>query len=312
MRILLLIIIITILSDSCSERGKLAEDITGIDSTGNTLFVDKGQSSIVINNSGDSTKCYDVKSVQYEIVQLAPEGEWINYISKEVSSTITCDGQEGQKRTITVQLSPVDRPKHTSYFFKHDADEIILGHDYYETIFYGCCDAEPIHKVYDYESNLIVEGHAKILTGAIPNNSLKFFVSYKPTIGDTSVIGSIFLAYDADNKYQIDILSSPLPPELCSQYSPEFTLTSTNRYDTLDVFEDEYQLWELEQIESIDQIGNIIIRVQYLCEVYFPVEPLQIPITRGKPFGNSDSRQTVVLKHKGTLAEPAHDHDHEH
>ena len=82
MRILLMIIVIAFVSESCSDQGKLTQDITGIDSTGNTLFIDKGQSSIVINNSGDSTKCYDIKTVEYEIVQIAPEGEWINYISK--------------------------------------------------------------------------------------------------------------------------------------------------------------------------------------------------------------------------------------
>lgn len=308
MRILLLIIVILFISESCSERGKLAEDITGIDSTGNTLYIDKGQSSIVIINSGDSTKCYDIKAVKYEIVQIATEGEWINYISKQASSTITCDGQEGQKRTITVQLSPVDRPDNVSFFIKQDADEIYLGHDYYETVYNGCCDAEPIHKIYDYENNLIIEGNAKILTGAIPNNSLKFFVSYKPSVEDTSVLGSIFLAYDAGNKYQIDILSSPLPPELCSQYTPEFTLASVNRRDTLDVFEDEYQLWDLEQIESIDQIGNIVIKVQYLCEVYFPVDPIEIPITRGKPFGKDSTHQHVVLIKHAEEEEPAHEH----
>jgi len=308
MRILLMILLFSCMSESCSDHDKLTQDITGIDSTGNTLYIDKGQSSIVINNSGDSTKCYDIKTVKYEIVQIAPEGEWINYISKQSSSTITCDGQEGQKRTITVQLSPVDRPNNISYFIKHDADEIFLGHDYYETVFNGCCDAEPIHKIYDYESKLIIEGNAKILTGAIPNNSLKFFVSYKPSVQDTSMLGSIFLAYDAGNKYQIDILSSPLPPELCSQYSPEFTLTSVNRRDTLDVFENEYQLWDLEPIESIDQISNIIIRVQYLCEVYFPVEPIEIPITRGKPFGKDSTHQQVILIHNGGEEEPAHEH----
>lgn len=282
---------------ACSEPGKQGIDITQIDSTENTLYIDRSQSSIVINNSGDSTKCYDIKSVDYEIVQIAPEGEWINYIVKRSTATVTCDGQEGQKRTIAIEVSPVDRPKHIAYVIKHDADEIFLEHDYYQTVFYGCCDAEPIHKIYDYSNKMILEGYARILTGAIPNNSIKFFVGYKPSPEDPQRLGSIYLAYDANSKFQIDIMSPALPPEMCSQYSPAITLYSFNRRDTLDLYGDEYQLWELENIESVDQIGNIGISIQYLCDEYYPVEPIEIPITRGKPFGNDSTVQRVTLIH---------------
>src|SRR5687768_2897265 len=98
MRLLFFISFISSFFISCSRESKVGELITQIDSTQNTLYIGKGQSSIVINNSGDSSKCYDIKSVEYRIVQIAPEGEWINYISKESTSTVTCDGQEGQKR----------------------------------------------------------------------------------------------------------------------------------------------------------------------------------------------------------------------
>src|SRR5687767_4759366 len=250
MRLPLITGVIAVLIVGCAKNeSRLGDDLTRIDSTANTLYVGEGQSSIVINNSGDSTKCYDVKSVNFKIIQIAPDGEWANYISKESSSTITCDGQEGQKRTIIVELNPVDNPKHTAYVIQHDVDEIILEHDYYQTVLRGCCDAEPIHKVYDYSGNLLVEGNAKVLTGAIPNNSIKFFVTYQPS-EQSGVLGSIHLAYDAGQKYKVNILSEPLPPDMCSQYSPAITLVSTNRYDTLDVFEDEYQLWDLEPIES--------------------------------------------------------------
>ena len=290
-----MIIVLAFLSESCSEKSMTAPDITIIDSTSSALFIDRGQSSIVINNSGDSTRCYDIKSVQYDIVHIAPDGEWNNYISKQSSSTITCDGQEGQQRKIVVELSPVDRPKHLAYVLQHDADVINLEHDYYQTTVLGCCDAEPIHRIYDYEGNLLLEGTARILIGAIPNNALKFFVGYMPNLADTTTIGSIYLAYDADRKYKIDILSPPLPPELCSQYTPAISLVSANRYDTLDVFNDEYQLWDLETIEEIDQIRNISIRVEYMCEIYYPVDPVTIPITFGKPFGKDSSEQHVVL-----------------
>ena len=159
----------------CNRTKTPVAEISVIDTSGSTMYIDSGRSSIVINNSGDSTRCYDIKSLDYKIVQIAPEGEFINYIVKQYTSTITCDGQEGQKRTIGVELKPVDRPNHVAYYFKHDADELILEHDYYKTIFYGCCDAEPIHKVYNYHGTELLTGNVTVLIGAIPNNPVKFF-----------------------------------------------------------------------------------------------------------------------------------------
>lgn len=286
---------------SCAKQDAAVEDITRIDSTAHTFFVGRGQSSITINNSGDSTRCYDIRDVDYEVIQIAPKGEWINYIVRKSSSTLTCDGQEGQKRTIIIELNPVDRPKHTAFVIRHDADEINLEHDYYQTIYYGCCDAEPIHKIYDYNNDLITEGTARILTGAIPNNPIKFFISYKPEPLDTTRLGSVFLAYDSHDKYQVDILSPPLPPEMCSQYAPEVTLVSRNRYDTLEIYENEYQLWELENIDNPNQIGNLFIRVKYLCDPYFTIEEIEIPILRGKPFGKDDRIQTINLVSELTM-----------
>jgi len=300
MRSFFIIITGILFISACSGRRGSGDDITQIDFTENTLFIDTGRSSIVINNSGDSTKCYDIKSVDYSIVQISPEGEWINYVARQSRATVTCDGQEGQKRTIQVELRPVDNPKHVAYVIQHNADEIYLEHDYYQTVTIGCCDAEPIHRVYDYAGHPIIEGNVKIITGAIPNNPMKFFIGYTPafrdtTIGDTTTIGSIILAYDPKKKYTINVLSPPLPPDLCSQYSPEIMLVPTYGRDSLELFGDEYQLWDFENIESTDEIRNISIFVEYLCEVYYPVEPLKIPITNGKPFGKDELVQNVYL-----------------
>lgn len=297
MRTLALTVLICVILLSCSNRQGTSPDITIIDSTKNSLFIDRGQSSIVINTSGDTTKCYNIKSVDYKIAQLAPEGEWINFVVKRTSSTVTCDGQEGQKKTIKIELSPVDHPKHISYTFIHDSDELFLEHDYYQTVSYGCCDAEPIHKIYRYGGDLLLEGNERILIGGIPNNNLKFYVGYTPTKQDTSVIGSLNVVFDAEHKYEIKIKSSPLPPDLCSQYSPEISLISTYTGDTIELYENEYQLWELESIQSIEEIRNVAIHVAYQCEVYYPVEPLVIPISNGKPFGEDSIVQHVTLIH---------------
>lgn len=301
MRTLLLICTLFTIFLSCSRGKGPGQDITTIDFTDNTSFLDTGRSSIVINNSGDSTRCYDIKSVNYTIVQIAPEGEWINYVARQSQATVTCDGHEGQKRTIQVQLRPVDNPKHIAYVLQHECDEIYLEHDYYQTVTIGCCDAEPIHRVYDYNGKSILEGNVRILTGAIPNNPMKFFIAYTPTerdttVGDTIEVGAITLAYDKDSKYTIKVLSRPLPQDLCSQYSPEISIVPTYGRDSLELYGDEYQLWDFENIESTDEIRNISIFVEYLCEVYYPVEPVKIPITNGKPFGKNEEVQVIYLK----------------
>ena len=297
MRTLALTVLTLISLLSCTKRQDTSPDITIIDSTKNSLFIDRGQSSIVINTSGDTTKCYNIKSVEYKIAQLAPEGEWINFVVKRTSSTVTCDGQEGQKKTIKIELSPVDHPKHISYTFLHDTDELILEHDYYQTVFNGCCDAEPIHRVYNYNGDLLVEGNAGILIGGIPNNNIKFYVGYTPAFRDSVEIGTIKIVFDADHKFDIKIQSPPLPPDLCSQYSPLITLISTYTGDTIELYENEYQLWELETIQSIQEIRNVAVHVAYQCEVYYPVEPIVIPIANGKPFGEDSTVQHVRLVH---------------
>lgn len=297
-----LLVVSIFLFYSCKKNETPNVDITVIDSTSHTLFVDEDISSIVIDNSGDSTKCYDIRSVDYKIMQLAPEGEWINYVVKQSTATVTCDGQEGQKRTIKIELSPVDNPENVTYNLLHETDEIVLGHDYYQTIFYGCCDAEPVHRIYDYTGAQMLQGNVRVLIGGIPNNALKFFVGYTPSTDDTVVIGTVHLAFDPVHKYDVQILSPPLPPDMCSQYSPDLTLVPTYGRDTLEMVENEYQLWELEDIDTLDQIRNVSIRVAYFCEEYYKVSPVLIPIVKGKPFGKDSTLQRVQLIH---LTEPA-------
>lgn len=294
----LMLLILTFYFLGCGKQPVVKEPAPLIDSTHTTFYIDRDESSIVINNDGDSTKCYGIKAIDYEIVQIAPEQEWINFIAKRTTSTATCDGQEGQKRTIKIELNPVDHPSYSQYVIQHDCDELMLEHDYYHTVFNGCCDAEPIHKIYDYGGNLLLEGNVKVLIGAIPNNPLKFFIGYKPYDDDSLSLGTVSLVYDKDNKYEIKIMSPPLPPDLCSFYSPQMELVSMRYRDTLDVFEDEYQLWDLESIESEIEIRNIAISLVYQCEEYYPVDPIVIPVTRGMPFGKNERFQEVNLIHK--------------
>lgn len=283
---------------SGNERTPEAPPAPAIDTTKNVFYSDKAESSLFIKYDGDSTKCYDVLSVDYKVAGIAPKGQWGHYVAKQTSVTKTCDGQEGQRRTIKIDLSPVEHPGQLFFSFQHDCDEIILEHDHYRTITYGCCDAEPIHRIYDYDSDLITEGNVKILTGAIPNNTLKFYVGYTPTYEDSSTLGIVHLAFNDQAKYDLRIRSENLPPDLCSQYTPQMQLMRPRGRDTLEVFNDEYQLWHLEQIESIDEFRDVMIRVQYLCDPMYRVDPVIIPIQNGLPFGKDSTVQDIRLVHR--------------
>jgi hypothetical protein len=297
MRFLISSALLTLCLLSCVNRKsshQATESTETLDSLGNVFYRNDGQSYLFIKHDGDTTKCYDIQSVDYRIQQLAPAGEWGNYVIKETSITKTCDGQEGQKRSIKAEISPVEHPDEIFFVLQHDADELNLEHDYYHTVVYGCCDEEPIHKVYDYDGNLLIRGNSKLLIGAVPNNLLKFYVGYTPSKED-SVIGTVHLVYNADEKYDIRIQSPPLPPEFCSQYAPSMSIVSTLGGDTLEVYQNEYQLWDLEQIQSTDQFNHLVIKVVYYCELYYPVEPIIIPIYNGKPFGKDSLVQHVRL-----------------
>jgi hypothetical protein len=288
------ILLAGILTSCSKQRTFQTESNETLDSLGNVYFRDAGNSFLFIKYSGDSTKCYDVQSVDYEVLQLAPQGQWNTYVTKQTTITKTCDGQEGQKRSIRVELRPVDHPDRIFFALQHDCDEIYLEHDYYRTVFNGCCDAEPVHKIYDYDGNLLIEGNNEILIGAIPNNPLKFYLSYTPSALD-SVIGFVHLVYNKDEKYAVAIQSPPLPPDVCSMFSPEISLSSTRSSDSLDLYYNEYQLWELENIQNIDGFSYLNIQVNYYCEDVFPVESVNIPITRGRPFGKDTSLTAIEL-----------------
>lgn len=288
---------------SCSkQRTFQTESNETLDSLGSIYYRDAGNAFLFIKYDGDSSKCYDVQSVDYKLLQIAPQGQWDNYVAKQTTITKTCDGQEGQKRSIRVELRTIDHPERIFQVLQHDCDEIYLEHDYYRTVFNGCCDAEPIHKIYDYEGNLLTEGTNQVLIGALPNNPLKFYLSYTPSDLD-SVIGIVHLVYNESEKYAVHIMSAPLPPELCSMYSPKVTLSSTISTDSLERYENEYQLWHLEHAESISGFNHLSIEVDYYCEDVYPVESIYIPIIRGKPYGRDTSIVEVRLRTPDDSAE---------
>ena len=298
--LIFLTFLLTLLTGCLSHSDKpeaVEEPVKQLDTTTNVFYKDPAESFLVIRYDGDSTKCYDVQSVDYKVKQIAPKGEWGTYVAKQISLTKTCDGQEGQRRSITVELSPVDHPDQLFFTLQHDADEILLEHDHYRTITYGCCDAEPVHKIYDYDSDPITEGTKKILIGAIPNNTLKFYVGYTPSTEDSTTLGTVHLAFNDQARYDVRIRAEPLPPDLCSQYTPELTLMRPRGRDTLEVYQDEYQLWHLEQIASLDQFRDVSIRVEYLCDPSYRIKPVLIPIQNGLPFGKDSTVQDVHIFH---------------
>ncbi len=144
---------------------------------------------------------------------------------------------------------------------------------------------------------MLLESNPRIIIGSIPNNPLKFYVGFTPSVQDTTVLGYLKLVYNAEHKYEIKIMSPPLPPDHCSQYSPEFSLVPNGWRDTLEFVENEYQLWDLEMIESRDDIRNISMQVIYQCDEYYSVKPIIIPISKGMPFGRDSILQTVTLIH---------------
>lgn len=68
------------------------------------------------------------------------------------------------------------------WHIKESADEGRLTCDYYETTWYGCCSAQPNHRLYNPKTGkLLMEYGERLITVEVPNSPLKRFIGYKPS-----------------------------------------------------------------------------------------------------------------------------------
>lgn len=165
-----------------------------------------GESTFQILDIDNGIKFTSVEST-FKVFNNSESGKSNYYLARFKTSTIKDLSQEGQDRTIEVTVSPLNQLNMVKYKIKQNCDQLDLFDEYYRTINYGCCLQSSKVKLYDYSSNLIIEGSEKIFRGNIPNNRLKdFYFSYtSPT--DTLTLGQVNFWFNSNEKYQIVLRS---------------------------------------------------------------------------------------------------------
>jgi hypothetical protein len=304
--------------DVKSQTKKTANTID----TNKIIFSERSPSTIKIftERSGENTGWYyNATEINYDVIFRCgnPFGNIFRdvpldngcgyYLEKTITATTKYQGSETDEKTFTIELTPLNKPHHKPLRIKKDCSSLKLEGDYYRTIKYGCCAGNDAIAIYDYQSNLIIEGDVKILRADIPNTQFNFFTAYKSNDIDTntSVIGTIFYCFNSVDKYQIKINRTEALPDGCEYRVPEiffysaspkdnfFTDKNENNFVTQN---DEYRFWSLSGIKSKEQIDSIFIKLAFECNASSKLDTITIPIINGKPFGKNDRMQSFTYK----------------
>lgn len=233
----------------------------------------------------------------YKVVYIAPEGETAYYLAKYTTETNGCTGCEGQERSISVELKTLEDTSNVVCSIRHACDEIFLESNYYKTVEHGCCGAEDELTLYDYNNKPIVAGDGKIVLGDIPNSGIKLWTGFKYSFQDSTLLGTVYVAYNSSERYEIRIKQVPVPEEFCNPYAPSLTIRSADARDVPVEGRPEYELWSLDGLDNTAKIDHLTLVLRFECEPSSKgPAPLEIPLVAGKPFGKADKVQTVELK----------------
>ncbi len=319
MKVILFFVLILVAVFDCSGQSK--RKVNSID-TNKIIFSERSPSSIKIftEGSGENTGWYyKAKEVNYHVIFRSgnPFGNIFDdvplddasgfYLEKLTTNTTSYQGSETDEKTFKVELTPLKMPKHKPLVIKKDCGNLYLEDNYYKTVKYGCCGGDDAFAIYDYQSNLIIEGDVKILRADIPNTRFNFFTSYNPndTNTNTSTIGTVFYCFNSADKYQININKTEALPDSCEYRVPDiffysaspkdkfFTDQNENNFVTQN---NEYRFWSLSGIKSKEQIDSISIRLAFECNTSSKLDTITIPIINGKLFGKNDRIQNFTYR----------------
>ncbi|HZV70890.1 MAG TPA: hypothetical protein VFG10_15145 [Saprospiraceae bacterium] len=291
---------------SCTEKAStdIQNDTSATNppaDTSSAIYSDDGEAGFHITSIDSSNGYYfNTTETTYKVAFIALHDftDLKHYIAKYTTDTKSCTGCEVQDRKIKVELKTFEKPENTELTIQQECDELTLDVHDYKTAKFGCCGAEDDLAVYDYNNKLVIRGDATIIYGDIPNSQVSFYVSYKPEYKDSTILGVLYLSYSSTDQYSITIKSKPLPEDYCSLFSPDVVIESTDPDDKFEEATNEYTLWSLDEIKSNSEINHLTLKVMYECDSKLHLQPLLIPIIKGKPFGKEERNQSVVFKHE--------------
>jgi hypothetical protein len=319
MKVILFSMIVFASAFDCSGQSK--GKIKSVD-TNKVIFSERSTSSINIfteGSSGNTGWYYKAEEVNYHVIFRSgnpfghifddvPLDDAIGYYLEKLTTNTTCyQGSENEEKNFKVELIPLKMPKHKPLVIKKECGDLYLEDDYYTTVKYGCCGGDNALAIYDYQSNLIIEGDVKILRADIPNTRYNFFTSYRSNDSNTntSTIGAVYYCFNSADKYQININKTEALPDSCEYRVPDIFFYSASQKDKF--FTDknennfvtqnnEYRFWSLSGIKSKEQIDSISIKLAFECNTSSKLDTITIPIINGKPFGKDERIQSYTYR----------------
>jgi len=292
MRLPFFIIFIFLFLTSCDEFSSQKNDDES------AMFSDSGKSSIQINKA-DSVGGFVYKTVEtnYKVMYLQLKKNISeHYLAKYITVKVTSTKSEQENETIEVILKPLLNPKGKMIHIKQICDDLMLEARNYYAVKHGCCGAPDVIRIYDYDNNLIVEGEEKVITANIPNSRIEMFSGFISGNTDKNFLGMLNISFGSDNRYFISLKTPFKISGDCIPPVPRIVIKSNSAKDAFIGENNQYDLWSLENVRTVDQINNISLNVIFECDP--KLEHIVVPIVNGMPYGNSKRIQEVVLKKK--------------
>jgi hypothetical protein len=176
-------------------------------------------------------------------------------------------------------------------------DDITFDVNTYKTTTYGCCGGQDKVEIYNYNNKQIIASDDKVIFAELPNSKISIYLGFQQELKDSTILGTLYYAYDSSDRYAIKIKSTPLPSDDCSPYAPELSIHSSSPKDKINKENNEYTLWSLDGAKDKNQINNLSLIVTFECEARLHIPKINIPIIHGLPFGKDEKNQEIVFNH---------------
>lgn len=263
----------------------------------NDKAMNRSQAFFEVTDSNEGGYAYNSVEVTFENVymRLRKNADFAQYVAKYTTHTQAHSGAEGQDRTIKVEVYGFGDLNSPLLEFEQKCDKLTMANQRFETITYGCCAAENLVEVFDFEKRSIIKADNMVYGAEVPNSDLYFFVGYKAGTSSSGVVGELILSYASNDKYVVAIKSSKNMEDDCPPFSPEIKIKSEDKSDTYNERTGEYTLWSLDKLKNKSGVNGLVIKLDFDCADSYGNDEIEIPLINGVPFGNDIRRQEVFL-----------------
>ncbi|MCV9387758.1 YARHG domain-containing protein [Reichenbachiella ulvae] len=215
-------------------------------------------------------------------------------IKKTVERTIV--GGEKVPTVVYAETSELNKPywETTNY-----VNNLQFQCNYYQATTFGCCGAENFNQLYSYDSKTpFLTYNEKCFHVEIPNSKIKLFIgySYADTEAEGQDIGKLHLAtLDGNvNSVSFRVNNEKDKEGIIWYFTPQITISSSNPQNKINPSNNKIDLWGNNFAQSISEINDLTIHVEFINESTGQKTQADIPIIKGRLLG-SDKNDVPFL-----------------